>query len=257
MIQVKNIKIQRNKKEVLNIKDFQLNPGEIVALLGPNGAGKSTLLQTLAGELESKEGSIQLNNKNLNDWPLEQRAQMLAVLPQASPINFPLTVLEVVLLGRTPHQTTHDEDEKIAKQCLQSVDMEYAQDRFYSQLSGGERQRVQIARVLAQIINPTALGERYLLLDEPTSALDLAHQHLILRLLRTLVQQGIGVVVILHDLNLAMQYADRVILLQEGQQVANGKPVDVLTAESIEHVFNLPVMIIPHADHSWIAPLNS
>ena len=166
----------------------------------------------------------------------------------------------MVLLGRTPHQTTHIENEKIAKQCLQWVDIEYAQDRFYSQLSGGERQRVQIARVLAQIIYSTVTGDRYLLLDEPTSALDLAHQHLILRLMQSLAKEGIGILVILHDLNLAMQYADQVLLLHQGQQVGKGPPAEILTNDCIQQVFNLPVTLIPHPMHPdryWIAALNS
>ena len=162
------------------------------------------------------------------------------------------------MLGRIPYATSHAENKNIALRSLQQVDMQSAAPRFYSELSGGEQQRVQIARVLTQLVVPDDSLPRYLLLDEPTSALDLAHQYLLLNLLRQLSQKNIGILISLHDLNLAMQYADRVLVLQQGKQVANGYPAQVLTPECIQEVFDLPVTLVPHPrynDKHIIVPL--
>jgi iron complex transport system ATP-binding protein len=245
-LSAQNITLQRHTKTVLHDISLEAKPGEIVALLGPNGAGKSTLLQVLSGELLAQSGNVQINNRPRSEWSLTDIAQIIAVLPQLEALNFPLTVQEVVMLGRIPHATLPKENALIVEKCLQDMDMLTAKDRQYGWLSGGERQRVQIARVLAQIIQPTTECDRYLLLDEPTSALDLSHQHLLLKLLRHLTTERVGVVITLHDLNLAMQYADRVVLLHEGKWVAEGTPAAVLTAQNIFKVFNLLVTLIAH-----------
>lgn len=259
MLHAQQIEIKRKQKTVLDINEITVNPGELVVLLGPNGAGKTTLLNALCGDLKSakKEGRVELNSRALDAYPLNERAQHLVVLPQRSDIPFPLSVLEVVLLGRTPHSSTHHENLAIAKQCLAQVDMAGAENKHYPELSGGEQQRVQLERVLAQLIPFEENSKtRYLLLDEPTSALDLAHQHLLLRHLRELTKQNIGIIMTVHDLNLAMQYATRVVLLQDGKEVANGSPGDVLSAENIEAVFNLPVTLLSHNAASFIMPLS-
>lgn len=241
-----NIQLIRHKKTILQDVSLAVQPGEILALLGPNGAGKSTLLQAISGELPIQSGTLNIQNIPRTAWELSKIAQVLAVLPQLDTLHFPLTVLEVVMLGRIPHATSAAENQTIAELCLQMVDMLALKDRQYTWLSGGERQRAQIARVLAQIYQSSPEEARYLLLDEPTSALDLAHQHQLFKLLRELTRQKIGIVVTVHDLNLAMLYADRVILLQEGKVMDEGLPMAVLTAENIARVFALNVNLIPH-----------
>ena len=227
---------------------LDLQPGEVVAVIGPNGAGKSTLLRLLCGDLLPTHGDVCLAGTSLAAWPLRQRAQRMAVLLQEAALAFPFTTLEVVLMGRTPHLYGAEgpTDYAIAHATLAVVDMLALAQRRYPTLSGGERQRVQLARVLAQVWDAPARGACYLLLDEPTSSLDLAHQHSILAAVRHFARQGAGVLIILHDLNLAAQYADRIVLLKAGYQLATGAPHEVLTSETLLTAFTLPVHVLPH-----------
>lgn len=223
-------------------------PGEVLVLLGPNGAGKSTLLKALIGERVPTSGTVQMNAKSLTSWSLKQRARRRAVLPQHSNVSFPFTAFEVVLMGRSPHGGGESAtDQRIAWQALATAEVDHLSERLYPTLSGGERQRVQLARVLAQIWQPLATHEpRYLLLDEPTANLDLPHQHTTLRLARQFARQEVGVLAVLHDLNLAAEYADRVAVLRQGCLEAKGTPVEVLTPVILNRAFDMPVMVIPH-----------
>jgi iron complex transport system ATP-binding protein len=168
------------------------------------------------------------------------------VLPQHSLLNFPFTAAEVVMLGRTPHDTGIAHDRDIVAQTLKSVDGDYLADRIYTQLSGGEKQRVHLARVLAQIWEPAPEGERYLVLDEPTSSFDLAHQKLTLEVVRSLADKGVGVLMVIHDLNLAACCADQMFLMQCGQIVVSGTPREVLQPEIISRVFQVDATIGVH-----------
>jgi iron complex transport system ATP-binding protein len=225
-----------------------VKPGEVVAVTGPNGAGKSTLLKVLTGELKPTSGTVFMQERALSLWPLRERARLRAVLPQDFMLSFPFMALEVVLMGRSPHghgESRRDYD--IAYQALALTGVGNLAGRLYPTLSGGERQRVQLARVLAQIWEAPVDGRsRYLLLDEPTASLDLSHQHATLRIARDFARQGAGVLAVLHDLNLAAQYADRIVILQAGRMLADGPPLQVLQPELIDRAFAMPVMVIPH-----------
>jgi iron complex transport system ATP-binding protein len=172
------------------------------------------------------------------------------VLPQQSELAFGFHVLEVVLLGRSPHAGTssRQDDLAVAGTCLEEAGVAQLAERIYTTLSGGERQRVQLARALAQIgfPEPAAAGDRFLLLDEPTASLDPAHQHATLRTARRAAARGMGVLAILHDLNLAAMYADRLVVLHHGGLAAEGRPGEVLTPALVERVFDLPVTVTPH-----------
>ena len=234
------------KQWLLNQVSLAMRPGELLALVGPNGAGKSTLLQLLTGERQPTHGQILLDGRPLPDWPAWLLARRRAVLPQSSSLAFPFTALEVVLLGRTPHCVggERDRDRHIAWQALAVADVVGLAERLYTTLSGGERQRVQLARVMAQIWDPPLDGSpRYLLLDEPVSSLDLAHQHAVLTLAHRLSRRGSGVLAVLHDLNLAAQYADRIAVLQAGRLQALGTPRDVLQAALIQQVFGVQARV--------------
>jgi iron complex transport system ATP-binding protein len=231
---------------LLRAIDLDVWPGKITTVLGPNGAGKTSLLRTLVGELSPDSGVVEMNNKRLADWTPRQRARTLAVLPQQSLLNFPFTAAEVVMLGRTPHETGLAHDRAIVAQALQCVDGDYLAERIYTQLSGGEKQRVHLARVLAQIWEPVPDSDRYLVLDEPTSSFDLAHQQLTLDIVRALANQGVGILMVMHDLNLAARCADRVCLMQCGCMAMSGTPVEVLTAEAIAKVFQVDASIGIH-----------
>jgi len=232
--------------DLLRRVSVAIEPGKVTAVVGPNGAGKSSLLRVLTGDMPVSNGTVVLNQRALADWPLEQRAQMLAVLPQQTPLNFPFTAREVVELGRTPHGTGKIRDRDIVQQALTAVDAAYLDKRFYTEMSGGEKQRVQLARVLAQIWEPSPLGDRFLIMDEPTSAFDLCHQQMTLDIVRRFSGEGVGVLMVLHDLNLAARCADNLVVLTCGTIAAQGSPEDVLTETLIGDVFRVRAVIGRH-----------
>ena len=251
MLQAFDIHVDLGQATVLHDVSLSVAAGEIVAILGPNGAGKSTLLTVLSGALTPRTGHARLEDRSLADWAPQALARKRAVLPQHSELSFSFRVLEVVLLGRSPHAgiSSREKDLAIAKAALVETEADHLIDRNYTTLSGGERQRVQLARILAQIdflATNNRIANRYLLLDEPTSSLDLAHQHATLETARRAADRGIGVLAVLHDLNLASMYADRIVVLREGRIAAEGAPADVLTEATVHDAFDLSVSITRH-----------
>ena len=234
--------------ELLANISFELRAGEVLGLLGPNGAGKTTLLNLLCGAISPSAGSLQLGGRPMAEWRIRERARAQAVLPQQSSLNFPYTVEEVILLGRTPHASGASCDREILGATLEATDTVELRHRLYTQLSGGEKQRVQLARVFAQLWRPQDSDVRLLLLDEPTSALDLSHQQLVMNAVRTLAEQGCAVVMVLHDLNLAARYTDLCLVLDRGGQHGPGTPGDVFTPEMFREVFDVEVKIGRHPD---------
>lgn len=243
---VKNINYAYGSKKVIDNVELEAHSGEIVAIIGPNGAGKSSLLKLLSGELVPDEGEIYYDEENLNVWGRKEIACIRAVLRQEDVLSFAFTVLEVVLMGRSPHKTIRNTDREITLSALKAMDAIQFKDRLYTELSGGEKQRVQLARCLAQIWENNQ--PRYLLLDEPVSALDIAHQKILSDEIRKLSRNNATIVLSLHDLNLAAQLADRVILLAKGQVIANDKPEGVITSSLIESVYETPVSIVRHPE---------
>ncbi len=234
---------------LVDIDALQVEPGLLLGMVGPNGAGKSTALRVLSGEQTPTTGRVVMNGTSLADWPARERALTRAVLPQSSSLNFAFRVSDVVLMGRCPHSgnTSTADDMDIAGQAMQMTDTAHLAERIYTDLSGGEKQRVHLARVLSQLWTDETTEPKYLLLDEPTSALDLAHQHQILSIVRAFAQQhNVGVLVILHDLNLAAMYVDRLVMLRQGRVHAAGTPAEVLDAATVEAVFDYPVTIGEH-----------
>lgn len=248
MIAARNLRVEVGGACLLDGVSFELRAGEVAAIVGANGAGKSTLLKTLCQEVTPSRGEVKINNRALNDWSHGELARVRAVLPQDSILNFPFTVLEVALLGRTPHARGGESalDYEIARRALEATDALHLAARLYPSLSGGERQRVQLARVLAQIWDAPKTGDRFLLLDEPTSSLDLAHGHSTLAVARRFAREGVGALVVLHDLNLAAQYADRIIVLKGGRVLATGAPAEVLTPEIIAEAYGVRVLVLSH-----------
>ncbi|GIZ12239.1 heme ABC transporter ATP-binding protein [Pseudomonas sp. NCCP-436] len=246
MLQVEQLEIRRGRSLVLSGIDLQLLPGQVLGVLGPNGAGKSTLLAAMAGELSASSGQVLLEQRALSEWIGAERARRLAVLPQSSTLGFAFRVEEVVAMGRLPHASGRARDAEIVEQALQAADAGHLTGRSYLALSGGERQRVHLARVLAQLW-PGGQGQS-LLLDEPTSMLDPLHQHTCLQTVRKLAESGVAVLVVLHDLNLAARYCDRLLLLEQGRPHALGTPDEVLRAESLRAVFGLEVLVQHHPE---------
>jgi len=246
MLQAENVRIQRGTKTVLEKIDLDLRPGEMLGVLGPNGAGKSTLLGALCGELKPASGEVRLDGRPLAHWSAAARAQRLAVLPQSSTLSFSFRVEEVVAMGRMPHDSGHVRDAEVIHAALQAADAAHLMGRSYTALSGGERQRVHLARVLAQLW-PGGNGQT-LLLDEPTSALDPLHQHTTLQAVREFADRGAAVLVILHDLNLAARYCDRLLLLEGGRPFALDSPDAVLQPDALKTVFGLEVLVQRHPE---------
>ncbi|MFA5494316.1 MAG: heme ABC transporter ATP-binding protein [Porticoccaceae bacterium] len=240
---MRGVSLRLRNVQLLEGLDFTVAPGEVLAILGPNGAGKSTLLRVLTGEWPATTGEVIFNARPIAQWKAEDRARSLAVLPQGTNLDFPFTVAEVVMLGRTPHRSGQVRDLAIVAEALAAVDASHLRERVYTQLSGGEKQRVQLARVLAQIWEDNGGQPRFLILDEPTASFDLAHQQLTLDLVRTLAGQGFGVVMVLHDLNMAARCATRMLLLSCGRAMEYGPPLQVLTPDNIRKVFGVAAVV--------------
>lgn len=248
MLLGENIRVQIGDAAILTDVSLCIRPGEVLAVLGPNGAGKSTLLRVLSGEIEPTEGRVTLNGYPVTRSTRAEQARRRAVVSQSAHLPFPFTAVEVVLMGRIPHQRRGietGEDVSIAADALRLNDAGRFAQRSYGDLSGGERQRTDMARALAQIWEE-ADQHRFLLLDEPTASLDLKHQHAALHLARSYADDGVGVLLILHDLNLAAAYADRILLLKEGRTHAEGSPEDVLTPEIIRGVYDVHALVLEH-----------
>lgn len=227
--------------DAILLKDIstEIEKGTIVAIVGPNGSGKSSLIKVISGEIRPNGGNVNIGGQDIQSLSLGERARRLAVLPQEATLDFPFTVEEVVRMGRMPHQTTIGTNRQIVEDVLREVQLEHLRWRVYPSLSGGEKQRVQIARVLCQIWDVSE--DACLFLDEPTAALDLSHQVTLFNILGRLRNKGTTILVVLHDINLALRYAEQVILLSEGCLLASGEPLDVLNVNNIQQAFNVPI----------------
>lgn len=248
--------LSRGGRSVLEDLTLTVRPGELVVIVGPNGAGKSSLLQLLAGTLKPTRGEAFLEGRSLHRWSVDALARQRAMLPQGADLGFAFQVIDVVLLGRSAWPGDAQSDLRIAGWALAETGLKGFEERRYTQLSGGERQRVQLARVLAQLGPPGPGGARYLLLDEPTNNLDLQHQRSLMITARRLAAAGYGVVAILHDLNLAGLYADRLYLLAEGRLLVSGPPAEVLALHWLSQAYGpcLRVQSDPESGRPLVLP---
>ncbi|MBE0493548.1 MAG: heme ABC transporter ATP-binding protein [Thiomicrospira sp.] len=244
MLEIESIDYAIGDKTILSHVGLQVKAGELWVILGPNGAGKSTLLNVLSGELSAFQSQVCLNQQPLTSYTPIQLARLRAVMPQSVGLEFGFWVKEVVALGLL--DAPRDQIENLVKQALALFDVSHLAQRNYLTLSGGEKQRTHLARVMAQILSPlTTASARFLLLDECTSNLDLAHQQQVFKVLKQCArEQNMGVVAVLHDLNLASQFADQALLLHEGAVYASGRVETVLTQANIEAVYQTPVEVI-------------
>jgi iron complex transport system ATP-binding protein len=245
--------VELGGREILHGVDLTVRAGEVVGLIGPNGAGKSTLLSVLSGDITPSAGTVELLGKPYPGYSARQAARARAVMLQDSTVSFAHLVRDVVEMGRSAWPRDPQEDRLIVDGCLEAVGMTDLQHREITTLSGGERARVAFARVMAQ-------GARCLMLDEPTAAMDIGHQERTMVTARALAHDGDGadgghgVLVVLHDLNLAAQYCDRLALLSAGRVVAVGTPREVCTADRLSEVYEWPVSVSDVEGQLWIRP---
>lgn len=246
MLTIENVFGGYDGQEIVKNISLSVNKGEFFGILGPNGSGKTTLIKMISGLLELQQGSVKVGDTNIEDLTKKQLAKKIAVLPQLSPQVFPYTVKETVALGRYAHhrglfQSWTAKDEEIVQEIMRQTNISHFQDDSVMEHSGGEQQRIFLAQALVQ-------QPEILLLDEPTNHLDLAYQKELLDLLRTNAKKdGLTVVAILHDLNLASLYCDRLMLMNEGEAQAIATPNEVLSEELINHVYNTEVIKQPHS----------
>ncbi len=238
MVDVRGVDFRYGRTAALEGVSFVARGGEFVGLLGPNGAGKSTLIRLVAGLLAPDHGSVRLVGLDPAAAPRRTVAQVCALVPQEPRVAWPFTVREAVMMGRAPRQgllaVPSRLDHGAVRGALEACDLVHLADRRLDALSGGERRRVFFARALAQ-------EPRVLLLDEPTAFLDLGHQVAVMEMARVAARGGLCVVAVLHDLNLAADACDRLVVLSRGRVVAEGTPAEVLTAERVSEVWGVPV----------------
>ncbi|MDP6665625.1 MAG: ABC transporter ATP-binding protein [SAR202 cluster bacterium] len=245
-LEVRDLRFAYNNRPVLDGFNFRAAKGELVGLVGPNGTGKTTLLRLLSGVLRPLGGSVMILGEETRRMPTSERARLVSVVPQDPRTPMGLTAFDLVLLGRNPHlgllQWEGRRDAEIAMHSMALTGTDDLAQRRFENLSGGEKQRVLIALALAQQVP-------VMLLDEPTSNLDIAHQPAVMELLADLKREAKGAVVVaMHDLTLAAQFCDRIVIIHKGRNFAEGPPAKVLTEQNIEAVYGTKVRVMSHPD---------
>jgi iron complex transport system ATP-binding protein len=247
-MQLKNVSFSYDKKSVLHNINFNLNEGEILAIVGPNGSGKSTLLKCIDQILKPQKGVILLDHQDIMKLKPEEIAKKIGYVPQNNGRSFPTTVFDSILMGRKPYikwAPTNNDLKKVTN-VIEKLRIQHLVLRDINELSGGQKQKVIIGRALAQ-------EPKILLLDEPTSNLDLKHQLEVLNLIKEQTKDNVSAVIAIHDLNLALRFCDKIVMLHKGRVFAAGD-LNVLTAENIEKVYDVKVKIIMESDRFYVIP---
>ena len=245
MLRADNVSLKIGSNQILNEVSLMVKPGEFLCLLGPNGAGKSSLVQLMTGERMPSQGQASLDGRLISDFKPMELARRRGVLSQHTELSFAFTAAEVVSLGLADGIR----EPELEYWALDQVGLADRGHQSYPTFSGGEQQRIHLARVLLQLRSGQVKGEtQYLILDEPTASLDLAFQHHVLGLARKLAETGLGVMAVLHDINQAIRYADRVTILKQGQIAVNGNPKEVISADRVGDIYGLEVHILNHPE---------
>ncbi|SIQ44320.1 iron complex transport system ATP-binding protein [Chryseobacterium sp. RU37D] len=245
MIKAHQISYKHKEFHILDSVDVHLEYGEFLAIVGPNGAGKSSLLSVLANEVKSKQ-KILFKDKNIVEWEIRDLSKHKAKFSQHNSNDIPLEVKDVVMMGRYPYfdAQPRQEDHEAMNSMMYETDVFHLKDREYNILSGGEKQRVHLSRVMAQLQNEIA--HKLVFLDEPLNNLDVKHQYKALEIIKNFTKKANSAIVVLHDLNLAAEFADKILLMKSGKVSAYGTPEEVFTAENISEAYNFPCIICDH-----------
>lgn len=251
MLKGENISFKVDEKYLLHESAVAFEQGRFHVIMGANGAGKSTLLKLLAGDQKPSSGRILLLEKELNSYSKKELATKRAVLSQHYNITFPVSVNDVVLMGRYPYfsNTPTPSDLSICKEAMRMMDVFDLRERDYNTLSGGEAQKVQMSRVLSQIWEAKEKDEKLLFLDEPVSHLDIKYQHQLLKAAKQLCNQHTTVVAILHDINLSIAYADRILFMKQGKILFDTTDLSAVSTEMIHEVFDVSASILRPENH--------
>ena len=246
MLKANHINYKHKEFFILNEVEITLNYGEFLVIVGPNGAGKSSLLSILANEVKQGKQDILFKNKPISDWEVRELSMHKAKFSQHNSNEIPLQVKDVVMMGRYPYfdSQPRKEDFDAMDKHMKDTDVYHLKDRDYNTLSGGEKQRVHLSRVMAQVENE--IEKKLIFLDEPLNNLDVKHQYKALEIIKKFTQNENSAIVVLHDLNLAAQFADKIVLMKSGKVSAYGTPEEVFTAENITEAYNFPCTICPH-----------
>lgn len=256
-IVIEDLSFRYNEKDVLRSISLSIEKNKFYCIIGPNGCGKTTLLKNISGNVEHKAGRVLIDNNEIRDMRIKEVARKISFVPQNTTIDFEFTALDVVMMGRSPYlrlfQNEGAKDLEIACEAMKSTNTWHLKDKNINQISGGERQRVIVARALAQ---QTGI----LLMDEPISMLDIHHQIELMDTIKKLViNSDVTVVAVLHDLNMAAQYSDEIILMNSGEIVAKGMPEAVITEENLMNVYGLRASVIknPVTGKPHVLPLST
>lgn len=246
MLQIHQLKYSTKGKFLLNDIDLTIKPGELIAIVGPNGAGKSTLLNCISNELKYTASNFQFKQKQINQYNRKELPLHRAKFSQQQAIEINLKLSEIVLMGRYPYfsNEANEVDWNIVNLWMQKTETNHLQDREYEQLSGGEKQRLHLARVFTQLENN--IDQKLILLDEPLNNLDVAHQYKTLHLIKSFTKKNNVALVVLHDLNIAAQFADRLLLLNNGKIELFDTPEKVLTKGLISKIYQYPCTLSKH-----------
>jgi iron complex transport system ATP-binding protein len=252
MINVQQVSYTIEKKNLVQNVSFKVLPGEFTVIMGPNGAGKSTLLKMMSAALKPSSGEILWKGKKITDYPLDELAKQRAVLSQHYDISFPLTAKEIVMMGRYPYfkADPHAADHAMVDFQIERLSVSALGDRNYQSLSGGEAQKIQMCRVLSQLGSAEAGNEKLLLLDEPVSHVDIKYQHQLLALAKETSQQNVAVVAVLHDINLALKYADTIHFMKNAKLIKTLEKNETLEAGLLKEVFDISAAVYPLPDGS-------
>jgi iron complex transport system ATP-binding protein len=246
MLKLQDIDYNIGGKQILSRVNVHFIPGQLHMILGPNGSGKTSLMKIASGQIENFDGHVTYDELSIKEIAKASLATYRSYLSQQNNIPFPIKVNELIQMGRYPHyayQATK-KDNEIIHEIINQLEIKHLQNRDFNSLSGGEQQRVQFARVLAQVWEKTPGNNRYLFLDEPLNNLDIQYQKYLLQTIQKFICNDLVVIMVVHDINWALAFADKVYLLKEGNLVAQGNPIDIITPTIISEVFNIDAQLI-------------
>ena len=241
---MKSLSFSINDKLLIRDINLDILEGDMVSIIGPNGSGKSTLIKLVSNELSANSGSIIIKDKLNSSWSIKELSKFRAVLTQSGHLSFPFSTFDIIRMGRYPFDTNKDVNDKICVELIDLLDLNNQIDQVYTTLSGGEKQRVQLARVFAQIWSDNTYEGKILMLDEPTSFLDIKHQYSLFKILKSLNNKGLTIMMVLHDINHALSYSEKIIMLKDSNLMGFGKINEIINSEILEKLFNLKLNLI-------------